>query len=255
MSRVSDSQREQAPPLPATHPSRGRARLRLLSLLTLTGALAALAATASAFDVRGTLTTPAHFADVPAETADEGRLHHYWDEWNGFLERREMGFSAARDVGVVLVGEGPMAEGQPGFALRNGNFWPRTMVERTGAQLRIQNTDPCTHQLEAEGFEPLGPTPTAPGLTRQAQVAAAGHWLITDRLYAHVSGHLHVIDGLVARATIAEDGSYHFQNVPEGTYTLEVYFEENRIHRQEGVVVTDRELTLEPIALTRSAAE
>lgn len=224
----------------------GRAWFSLLVLAL----AAAMAATASAVDVRGTLRVPSEYGE-PAEASEEEQArHHYWDEWNGFLDPRERGFDAARDLAVVLTGEAPMAEEQPGFRIANGGLWPSTLVERAGATMRIQNTDPVVHQLYAEGHPELTPTPTSPGLTRQLVVAEAGDWAIQDQVYAHVGGHLHVLPDLVARAEIASDGSYRFRNVPPGTYTLKVFHGAQLLHTQEGVEVPDgRELTLEPIPI------
>lgn len=210
----------------------------------------ATAATASAVDVRGTLRVPSEYGRTPPESEREGARSNYWDEWNGFLDPRPHGFDADRHLAVVLTGEGPMAEEQPGFAIANGSLSPSTMVARAGATLQIRNTDPVVHQLYAEGHSELTPTPTSPGLTRQLVVADAGDWPVADRIYAHVTGHLHVLPDLVARAEVGSDGAYRFRNVPPGTYTLKVFHGPRLLHTQEGVEVSEgRELTLEPIAI------
>lgn len=219
----------------------------------------AVVSTALAVDVTGTVRVPSGFAHTPPESPEQARRARYWEAWNGFLAPRTLGFDPSRDLAVVLTGEGPMTEAAPaapgapeprGFEIRNGGLWPSTLVERTGATLRILNTDPCSHQLTAAGHTALGPTPTAPGLTRQAVVAEAGSWPITDQVYAHVHGHLHVIDDLIARAVVQSDGAYRFSNVAPGTYTLKVFHGERTIQTREGVVVPEgRELTIEPIQL------
>ena len=209
-----------------------------------------VASGARAVDIAGTLRVPSDFATTRPESEEELRRDHYWDEWNGFLAPRPRRFDPARDLAVVLRGEGPMAEEQPGFAIANGGLSPSTLVARTGSTLQVRNTDPCTHQIFAEGHSELNPTETSPGLTRQAVVNTAGSWPIRDEIYEHVRGHLHVIDDLVARAEVQSDGSYRFGNVPAGTYTLSVYHGDAAVHTQEGVIVEEgHELTIEPFTI------
>jgi hypothetical protein len=86
-------------------------------------------------------------------------------------------------------------------------------------------------------------------------VGGAGDWPVRDALYAHVQGHLHVLPDLVARAALQSDGTYVFRGVPPGTYTLKVFHGDRMIHSQDGVEVTDRELTLDPIAIGADASE
>jgi len=210
----------------------------------------ATAATAVAVDVRGRLRVPSDYGQTPPEDDDTARRNRYWDQWNGFIEPRPRGFDAARDLAVVLTGEGELAPEQPGFRLANGGLWPTTLVERAGRRLEIENTDPVSHALSADGLEGFNATPVAPGRVRRVDVdLPEGHWEITDDVYEHVRGHLHVIGDLVARATVQSDGSYHFTGVPPGTYTLKVFHGADIVHTQEGIVVEERELTLEPVPL------
>ncbi|MBX3275753.1 MAG: hypothetical protein KF729_36165 [Sandaracinaceae bacterium] len=227
-------------------PSRSR---RAVCSLAVLGLALATAATAMAVDVRGRVRFGSDYGRTAPEAPDDARRNHYWSQWNGFLEPRPRGFDAARDLAVVLTGEGDFAEGQPGFRLANGGLWPTTMVARAGTTVEVQNTDPVSHELTVEGLAGFAETPVAPGRVRPIEVPSAGVHAIGDRLYAHVRGHLHVIDDLVARATVTADGSYHFTNVPPGTYTLKVFHGAEVVHAREGVVVEERELTIEPFPI------
>ncbi len=226
-----------------SRPSRVVFSLAVLALATAT------AATAMAVDVAGRVRVPSDYGRSPPADPDEARRDHYWNQWNGFLEPRPRGFDAARDLAVVLTGEGAMAEEQPGFRLANGGLWPTTMVARTGVRFELRNSDPVSHTLYAEGLTGFSETPVAPGRVRPVEVPSAGHFTMGDRVYQHVRGHLHVIDDLIARATVTSDGSYRFTNVPPGTYTLKVFHGANVVHTREGVVVEERELTIEPFDL------
>lgn len=232
----------------------GRRTRAVLATLVLT--LAALTAgTALAVEVRGALRVASDFGATPPVPPEELRRDRYWDEWNGFLEPRTRRFDPGGELAVVLTGEGSFAAEQPGFALANGALRPATIVERAGANLRIENTDPVTHQLFAEGLEDFGPTPTSPGLARQQVVGTAGSWPLRDQLYAHVTGHLHVLPDLVARATVQADGTFLFRNVPGGTYTLKVFHRDREVHSAQVTVPADRELVVDPIAIGAAPAQ
>ncbi len=226
--------------------SRTRAVLALLVL-----ALAvATAATAMAVEVRGTLRIPADYGRTQPD-AEQERRNHYWDEWNGFLEPRPRRFEPGRELAVVLTGgEGGMFEEQPGFTITNGTLMPRTIVERAGGTLRIHNTDPVTHKLFADGLAGFTPSPVSAGLVRsQTLPNAAGNWPLKDQLYPHVSGHLHVLADLRARASVQPDGTFIFRNVQGGTYTLRIFHGAREVHSAEVVVPADRELVVDPIAI------
>ncbi|MFK7985681.1 MAG: carboxypeptidase-like regulatory domain-containing protein [Sandaracinaceae bacterium] len=226
----------------------------LLSVLVVSVALAS-AGTALAVDVSGSLRIASDFAGTtPPIPEEEARKLWYWNEWNGFIEPGDRGFDAARDLAVVLVGDGPMADEQPGFRIANGGLWPTTLVVRSGTAMAIQNTDPCAHQLFAEGHPQLNPTPIAPGLSRELTPTETGAWPLRDELYTHVTGHLHIIDNLVARATVESDGDYRFANVEPGVYTLVIYRGSERIHEQADIEVTERELTIPAIPLRAGAS-
>lgn len=212
------------------------------------------AATAWAVDVRGTLRVASDYGQSTTNP-DEERRNHYWQEWNGVLDLRPARFDASRELAVVLTGEGPLAPNQPAIAITNGALLPATIVARVGSEWEIQNGDPVTHQLFAEGLSELGPTPTAPGLARRQTITQAGHWPLRDQLYGHVRGHLHALPDLVARATVQPDGSFVFHEVPAGTYTLKVFHGERELHSAEVTVPEDRELVVDPIAIGAAPAQ
>jgi hypothetical protein len=222
----------------------------VLSLLVV--ALALTATSALAVEVRGTLRVPPTYGQVAAPSAEELQRSRIWEEWNGFLALRPPRFDVRRELAVVLTGgpEGGMFENQPNFEISNGNLSPATIVERTGANIYIHNTDPVTHRLFAEGLADFGAMPTSAGLVRrQVMPARAGHWPIRDEFYAHVRGHLHLLADLRARARLAADGTFVFQNIQGGTYTLKVFHGEREVHSAEVVVPADRELVVDPIAI------
>lgn len=233
-----------------TTTTEGRPRAaRALLALTLLGATAFATATALAVDVRGTLRVASDFGQAAGETEEEQRRNYYWDEWNGLLDPRPRRFDASRELAVVLTGSGTMLPDQPGFFFSQGALRPSTLVERAGATLRIENTDPVRHQLLAEGLSELAPTPVPPGGARTQALSTAGSWPLRDLLYGHVRGHLHVLPDLVARAAVQPDGTFVFRGVPAGAYTLKVFHGERELHSARVTVSPDRELAVDPIAI------
>ncbi len=73
--------------------------------------------------------------------------------------------------------------------------------------------------------------------------------VISDRLYGHVGGVVHAVAGLAACGRVSRDGSFVFEGVPAGEYTLKVLRGAEELH-SASVTVTEGETTLEPIAAT-----
>jgi plastocyanin len=219
--------------------------------ILIAAAVALLAvATAAAVPVRGSLEVPRDFTPPEATGAAAG---FYWEEWNGVLEPRPRRLDVPRELAVVLLGATDADRPGSTVKLQGGALMPSTMVVQAGTTLRIQNTDGCAHELHAEGIEGFSPLQTAPGNARSIELPSqVGHHVIRDRLYPHVEGHLHLVPNLVARATVADDGKYVFDDVPEGEYTLEVYYDDRKVHSQE--IQVSGQLAVDPVRLDLSAA-
>lgn len=203
---------------------------------------------AAAVEVRGLVKVVGSLPH-PAEAGTAGPFEPYWEEWNGFLDPREGSPEPGRVLSVVLRGDGAAEDPGCEYALRGGAFAPTTMVGRQGANLRIENTDGCAHELYADGVEGFSPLQTAPGNARAVPLATTGHFVIQDRLYPHVVGHLHVVDDLVACADVDAKGRFRFPDVTEGAYTLEVYQGESRV-LSEPLEASGRYHTTDPMTIS-----
>lgn len=199
-------------------------------------------------DVRGQLQIGDGFRSFayPVEELPEPR-RRFVDEWNGFVAQRSAPVEVAREVSVVLRGEGTPATETPPVRLQNGTLLPATIVVRAGGTLQIQNDDGIRYELSAEGVADFQASATEPGHARQIQTPTPGSFPIRDRNLTHVRGHLHVVPNLIARAFVENNGSFVFRGVAAGTYTLHVYLGEREVVSGTQVVVSDESQELEPI--------
>lgn len=177
----------------------------------------------------------------------------YWEEWNGVLEPRPRRVDVPREIAVVLLGSTDGERPDSTVRLEGGALSPSTMIVQAGSTLRIQNTDGAGHELFSENIEGFSPLQTAPGNARTIQLPSeVGHHVIRDRLYPHVEGHMHLVPNLVARGEVGSDGRYVFADVPAGNYTLEVYYDDRKLHSQP--IEVSGALTVDPVRLDLSAA-
>ena len=220
---------------------------RLIGATLLAVAAGSLAvATALAVPVRGTLQVPREY--TPPASAGSA---FYWEEWNGVLDPQPRRIDVPRALAVVLLGTSDGERPGSTVKLSGGTFLPSTVVVQAGSTLRIQNTDGCAHELFADGLEDFSALQTAPGNARSIPLPSqVGHHVIRDRLYPHVVGHVHIVPNLLARASVTSDGRYVFEDVPEGSYTLKVFYDDREVHSRE--IEVDGGLTIDPVSLDLS---
>jgi hypothetical protein len=209
----------------------------------------ALATTAGAASLAGSVSIP---PDYVPPSPEGGPAPSSWEEWNGFLEPRPRRLDPQRDLAIVLVGEG---EAPPNhFAFSGGALLPSVLVASPGADVRVQNTDACAHELYSDDIEGLSALSTAPGNARSFAAPGPGHYHLRDRLYGHVDGHLHVIANLVARAEPDGAGRFTFEDVAPGEYTVKVFHGEREV-ASTAVEIGSSAVTIDPITLQLTAEE
>ena len=174
---------------------------------------------------------------------------HYWRVWNGALpEATNVGDHD--DVIAVLTGK---FTGPPigcTYRFRGGALAPSTIVARTGTQMRVENRDSFTHQLDVEGLAGFTPLEAGPGKARIIAVPAGGPWKLSDDLYGHVDGYLHSMRELVACASVTRSGAFRFDNVPPGPYSLRIFRGDKQVAVLRVTVPAGKSLKVDPLTMS-----
>lgn len=184
-------------------------------------------------------------------SSDSSSQDYYWKVWNGALpeqrDKDDMG-----DVLAVLTGK---FTGPPigcAFAYRGGGLSPSTIVARSGTTVRIENDDAFTHELAVKGLPGFTPLESGPGTARAIPVPAGGPWELGDRIYGHVDGYLHSMRELVACAPVGTSGTFRFEKVPPGPYSLRILRGSEQVALRRVTVPAGKTLQVDPLTMTQS---
>ncbi|MDD9934408.1 MAG: hypothetical protein OXT09_12440 [Myxococcales bacterium] len=208
--------------------------------------------TASAAGVNGRLVLGAYKPEPPKPK----RSPFNWELENGFKQVIPDRVDAARELAVVLVGEGEA----PGLdraeaVFQGGGLLPSTIVARTGATLLVRNEDEVAHEVYAAKLDAFASEAISPRGRRTVKLDAAGDWALADKLIPHVKGHLHVVDNLIAIAKVDASGRFSFADVAPGKYTLKVFHGPKEVGSSAVEVAGTKAITLDPMTLTTGPAE
>jgi len=220
-----------------------RPAARAGSVLVVMTALCA-STTSSAGVVRGQIAVVTDRGEAPSEGL--------WRIDNGILPVVPRAIDPRSECIVMLQ---PRSEGKTkdskkeetvNIEIRGLRLQPSVIAVPVGAMLDIKNGDRVPHTLYTAAPEetvlPLRPTPA--GATRQEKMQRPGVFTLLDDELPHVRGWIIVTDGATA-VRPDEKGAFRGE-VPDGRYTLRLYF--------RGNVVVERELDVsnKPIELSLS---
>ena len=184
-----------------------------------------------------------------AAAANAEAEDHYWRVWNGALpEAKNVGDHD--DVIAVLTGK---FTGPPigcAYRFQGGALDPSTLAARTGTQVRVENRDSFTHQLDVEGLPGFTPLEAGPGKARVISVPAGGPWKLSDEIYGHVNGYLHSMRELVACASVTPSGAFRFDGVPPGPYSLRILRGPTQVAARRVTVPAGKTLNVEPLKMS-----
>jgi len=188
------------------------------------------------------------------ENENAGEQDYYWKVWNGALpEQRET--DDLNDVIAVLTGK---FTGPPigcAFGFRGGDLSPSTLAARSGTTLRIENSDAFTHELSVKGLPGFTPLESGPGTARVISVPAGGPWALGDRIYGHVEGYLHSMRELVACARVTPNGTFRFDDVPPGPYSLRIFRGDEQVAVRRVTVSAGKSLQVDPLTMGASRGD
>lgn len=198
----------------------------------------------SAGVVRGQLTIVPDRGDVPSEGL--------WRIDNGILPVVPRAIDPRTECVLMLQPRGESkakdarkpSEETITVEVRGLRLQPSVIAVPVGATLEIKNEDRVPHTLYTAAPEetvlPLRPTPA--GATRQERMQRAGVFTLLDDELPHVRGWIIVTDGATAMRP-DEKGAFRGE-VPDGRYTLRLYF--------RGNIVVERDLDVsgKPLELT-----
>jgi hypothetical protein len=166
---------------------------------------------------------------LPAEARGADREGH-WRVDNGVLPVGPRTPDPRTEAVIVLEG-GPAR--QPKSAdekpptitveLHGLRLDPRVLVAPTGTTITFKNSDRVPHTLYLENAQTLmPPEPTPSGTSRSVRLMASAEYQVRDQEYPHIDGTVVVTDS--AHAAQVDDKGQFKIDVPEGRYTLKVWF-------------------------------
>lgn len=199
----------------------GKSMRRPLSMLL----VLACAATASATTVRGNVILPIE-PRVPEHDA-------HWRVENGVLPLGPRQPDPHADLVVVLDGPSTGKEklGNATVTLHGLRLDPRVVVVPIGGAVEFKNEDRVPHTLYVErATSMMSPTPTPAGQSRTQKFYAVGEYKIRDEEYPHIEGAVLAVQSpFVAR--VDDKGNFKL-DVPEGKYTLKVFYRDKWVVTQ-----------------------
>lgn len=188
-------------------------------------ALVASASAASAATVRGSVVLP------PEPRAPDHDAH--WRVENGVLPLGPRVPDPRLDVIVVLEGAPNAKATLPNatVSLHGLRLDPRVSVVPVGGSVEFKNDDRVPHTLFIEKATTLMPaTPTPSGQTRAQKFFAAGEYRVRDEEYPHIDGTVLVVQ--TPYATRLDDKGNFKIDVPEGKYTLKIFYRDKWVVSQ-----------------------
>jgi len=189
-------------------------------------------------------------ASAEASSEPSGQ-DYYWKVWNGALpEQRDKNDHS--DVLAVLTGKFTRPPIGCSFAFRGGGLDPSTIAARSGTTVRVENRDAFTHELSVDGLPGFTPLESGPGKARAVPVPAGGPWQVGDRIYGHITGHLHSMRELVACATVTASGKFRFDNVPPGPYSLRILRGSEQVAMRRVTVPAGKTLKVDALSMSKS---
>jgi hypothetical protein len=146
-------------------------------------------------------------------------------------EFRNLSAYAPKEVCIAAMANSPQTPGPVPMLITigGGRTTPVTVVVAPGTRLHFENRDPFPHRLFGVGQATFPPGETGPLKSRDWTAPGPGKYEIRDELSPSVRSWI-VVDANVAAVTYpSQQGTFVFQNLPPGEYTVRAYFAGNPV--------------------------
>ncbi|QQR91451.1 MAG: hypothetical protein IPJ88_06910 [Myxococcales bacterium] len=221
--------------------------LSLASLLCTTQALAG--------DVTGSLALPDSISyEKPLGSCKD--RHCFWDERNGVVASQRLSRELSNEIAVVAIGRS--SETTPNsfdLHLRGGGVEPSTLVAGVGSTLRVSNDDAFERKPLLGNSKELSGSAMAARTARTLKLLETGTQLVTDKTLPHAQGYIHVLSKLAAVASVSDSGAFRFTDLKSGSYTVQVYFQDQLIAKKNISVPARGTLKLDTLAVSKSGTK
>jgi plastocyanin len=183
----------------------------------------------AAAPVRGTIVLPRNIKG-PGD-----RFSSFWARIeNGILPIAPPLVSAMSEVLVVLEGSTTSAAwaGNLTMEVSGADFSPRVVPVLVGTTVEFKNADRVPYTLfSPENGAFFGKEETPPGKSRRIKFLAPGAFLVRADEFPHMEGAIIVLKSNLS-AKPDDKGAFKIDAVPEGHYTLRVFFRGSFVHEQ-----------------------
>jgi plastocyanin len=184
---------------------------------------------ASAETVRGTVILPS------AVRAGPERAQSFWPRIeNGILPIGPPLVSPTSEIVVVLEGATKTASwaGNVVVELSGADLSPRVIPILVGTTVEFKNVDRIPYVIHSpDNSSFFGKEETPPSRSRKIKFLAPGVYPVRTDEFPHMEGAVLVLQSnLFAR--VDEHGTWKIDNVPEGRYTLSLFFHGSYVYRQ-----------------------
>ena len=176
--------------------------------------------------VRGTVSLPPVRAERPAT---------FWPRVeNGVLPIAPPLVSPMSEVVVVLEGPTTVASWSGSIAMEilGADFVPRVLPVLVGTLVEFKNADRSPYNVfSPENGSFFSREEVAPGRSRKIKFLAPGTYAVRTDEFPHMEGTVLVLQtNLYARPD--ERGGFKIESVPEGRYSLKVFYKSGFVHQQ-----------------------
>ena len=150
-------------------------------------------------------------------------------------------------VSLIDIRQGAAIEAPelpPTLDQRRCRFAPHVLIARTNAAVRVLNNDPLTHNVHTASFDNRPVNRAQPPSLREIEMTFETPERVRVKcdIHAWMSAWVIVIDHPY-HAITSETGSFVIDNVPPGTYTLEIWHETLGTSTQSVTITANRTTT------------